>query len=130
MKFRSTAVGAAAEGNFGDCGQTPRVTAGQLIAGYQTLIAAAHARGVRIIGATIIPFKAPYMSPAGFLRAEAVRDQVNHWIRTSGAFDAVADFAKAVADPADPTELNRPITPETSSTPTTPGTAGSRQPSI
>jgi hypothetical protein len=46
------------------------------------------------------------MSPAGFLRAEAVRDQVNHWIRTSGAFDAVADFAKAVADPADPTELN------------------------
>ena len=94
------------EGNFGDCGQTPRVTAGQLIAGYQTLIAAAHARGVRIIGATIIPFKAPYMSPAGFQRAEAVRDQVNHWIRTSGEFDAVADFAKAVADPADPTELN------------------------
>jgi len=87
-------------------GQTPRVTAGQLIAGYQTLIAAAHARGVRIIGATIIPFKAPYMSPAGFQRAEAIREQVNRWIRTSRAFDAVADFAKAVADPADPTELN------------------------
>jgi len=61
---------------------------------------------VRIIGATIIPFKAPYMSPADFLRAEAVRDQVNHWIRTSGEFDAVVDFAKAVADPADPEELN------------------------
>jgi hypothetical protein len=29
------------------------------------------------------------MPPAGFLRAEAVRDQVNHWIRTSGEFDAV-----------------------------------------
>ena len=94
------------EGNYGGCGQTPRVTAGQLIAGYQTLIRAAHARGVRIIGATIIPFKAPYMPPAGFLRAEAVRDQVNHWIRTSGEFDAVADFAEAVADPADPEELN------------------------
>jgi lysophospholipase L1-like esterase len=94
------------EGKFGGCGQTPRVTADQLIAGYQTLIRAAHARGVRIIGATIIPFKAPYMSPADFLRAEAIRDQVNHWIRTSGEFDAVADFAGAVADPADPEELN------------------------
>ncbi|HEY1321663.1 MAG TPA: SGNH/GDSL hydrolase family protein, partial [Streptosporangiaceae bacterium] len=94
------------EGNYGGCGRTPRVTAGQLISGYQTLIRAAHARGVRIIGATIIPFKAPYMSPAGFQRAEAVRDQVNDWIRTSGEFDAVADFATAVADPADPEELN------------------------
>jgi lysophospholipase L1-like esterase len=46
------------------------------------------------------------MSPAGFVRAEAIRDQVNHWIRTSGAYDAVADFARAVADPADPEELN------------------------
>ena len=43
------------------------------------------------------------MSPAGFQRAEAIREQVNRWIRTSRAFDAVADFAKAVADPA---ELN------------------------
>jgi lysophospholipase L1-like esterase len=94
------------EGNYGDCSRTSRVTAGQLIAGYQTLIRAAHARDVRIIGATIISFKAPYMSPADFLRAEAVRDQVNHWIRTSGEFDAVVDFAKAVADPADPEELN------------------------
>ena len=100
MKFRSTAVGAAAAAAAlaaGGCGQTPRITARQLIAGYQTLIRAAHARGVRIIGATIIPFKAPYMSPAGFLRAEAVRDQVNHWIRTSGEFDAVVDFAKAAS---------------------------------
>ena len=94
------------EGNYGGCGRTPRVTAGQLITGYQTLIRAAHARGVRIIGATIIPFKAPYMSSADFQRAEAVRDQVNDWIRTSGEFDAVADFATAVADPADPEELN------------------------
>ena len=94
------------EGNYGGCGETPRVTAGQLIAGYQTLIRAAHARGIRIIGATIIPFKAPYMSTPDFLRAEAVRDQVNYWIRTSGEYDAVVDFAKAVADPADPEELN------------------------
>ena len=83
-----------------------RVTAGQLIAGYRTLIRAAHARGIRIVGATITPFKAPYISDDAFQRAEAVRDQVNDWIRTSGAFDAVADFARAVADPADPDQLN------------------------
>jgi lysophospholipase L1-like esterase len=94
------------EGNYGLCGTTPRITAAQLIAGYQTLIRAAHARGIRIIGATITPFKAPYISDAAFQRAEAIRDQVNDWIRTSGAFDAVADFAQAVADPADPAELS------------------------
>ena len=94
------------EGNFGLCGETPRITAAQLIAGYRTLIRAAHARGIRIIGATITPFKAPYISDADFQRAEAIRDQVNDWIRTSGEFDAVADFAQAVADPADPAELS------------------------
>jgi len=94
------------EGNYGLCGETPRITADQLIAGYQTLIRAAHARGIRIIGATMTPFKAPYIPDDAFQRAEAVRDQVNHWIRTSGEFDAVADFAQAVADPADPAELS------------------------
>ena len=94
------------EGNYGLCGETPRITADQLIAGYQTLIRAAHARGIRIIGATMTPFKAPYISDDAFQRAEAVRDQVNDWIRTSGEFDAVADFAQAVADPADPAELS------------------------
>jgi lysophospholipase L1-like esterase len=90
----------------GRCGQTPRITADQLIAGYQTLIRAAHARGVRIIGATIIPFKAPYMSPAGYQRAEAIRDQVNHWIRTSGDFLHPNDAGyRAIAAVIKPNEL-------------------------
>ncbi|MFG1623361.1 GDSL-type esterase/lipase family protein [Kribbella sp. NPDC049227] len=93
------------EDNFG-CGITPKVTAEQLIAGYRSMIAAAHARGVRIVGGTITPFKADYMQPDQFARAEAIRDQVNHWIRTSGEYDAVADFARAVADPADPQRIN------------------------
>jgi anti-anti-sigma regulatory factor len=42
------------------------------------------------------------MSPADFQRAEAIREQVNEWIRNSGRYDAVVDFAKPVADPADP----------------------------
>ncbi|MDQ0143099.1 SGNH/GDSL hydrolase family protein [Cupriavidus necator] len=83
--------------------------AGELIDGYRRLIARAHARGVRVIGATITPF-------AGALRdtpirgydgpgKEAVRLAVNDWIRHGGAFDAVADFDAAVRDPARPQAL-------------------------
>jgi lysophospholipase L1-like esterase len=92
------------EFNFG-CGVTARVTADQLIAGYRSFIRAAHARGVRIVGATMTPFEADYMQPADFARAEAIRDQVNAWIRTSGEYDAVADFALAVGDPSDELRL-------------------------
>jgi lysophospholipase L1-like esterase len=93
------------EGNFG-CGVTSRVTADELIAGYESLIAAAHVRGVRVVGVTITPFKAPYIAPADFARAEAIRVRVNDWVRTSGAYDGVADFAGAVADPDDPQQLS------------------------
>jgi lysophospholipase L1-like esterase len=88
------------------CGITPAVTARQIISGYQALIRAAHTQGIRVIGATIVPFKATFESPAGFAKAEAVRQTVNHWILTSGQYDAVEDFAAAVADPADPQQLN------------------------
>jgi lysophospholipase L1-like esterase len=81
------------------------VTAQQLIDGHRALIRAAHARGVRVIGATILPFKGT-IYPGYFTdRGEAVRDAVNEWIRGSGAYDAVADFDRAVADPADPDRL-------------------------
>ncbi len=94
------------EGDGHGCGVTPVVTAAQLIAGYQRMIRAAHARGVRVVGATILPFKAFFEPPADFQAAEAVRVAVNDWVLTSGAFDATADFATAVADPADPQQLN------------------------
>ena len=88
------------------CGTTPAVTAGQIIDGFRALIHAAHARGIRVIGATILPFKANYESAADFQRAETIRQAVNNWILGSGQYDAVADFAAAVADPADPQQLN------------------------
>ena len=88
------------------CGTTPAVTAEQIIDGFRALIHAAHARGIRVIGATILPFKANYESAADFQRAEAIREAVNNWILSSGEYDAVADFAAAVADPADPQQLN------------------------
>jgi hypothetical protein len=39
------------------CGITPAITAGQIIEGFRTLISAAHARGIKVVGATILPFK-------------------------------------------------------------------------
>ena len=75
-----------------------KVTAGDLIAGYRRLIAEAHARNVRIYGATLTPASLPPVR-------EEVRRKVNAWIRGSGAFDAVIDFDAALRDPAHPTRL-------------------------
>ncbi|MEV6010067.1 SGNH/GDSL hydrolase family protein [Streptomyces sp. NPDC051976] len=89
-------------GNNAGPGGAP-LTAQDLIGGYQNLIRQAHAAGVRIIGGTLLPDKgAGYYSAS----AEALRQAANTWIRTSGAFDGVVDFEKAVADPADPAALN------------------------
>ena len=84
----------------------PDVSAAQIIAGYQQIIAQAHAAGLKIFGATLTPFKgAAYYSDAG----EAKREAVNHWIRTSGAFDGVIDFDAVVRDPSDPLVINPPF---------------------
>ncbi|WP_435969687.1 SGNH/GDSL hydrolase family protein [Streptomyces sp. Qhu_M48] len=81
---------------------TPEVSAAELIKGHRTLIRQAHAKGLKVIGATLTPVKGSfYASPAN----EAKRDAVNHWIRTSGAYDAVVDLDRAVADPADPDRI-------------------------
>ncbi|MBY8879657.1 SGNH/GDSL hydrolase family protein [Actinacidiphila acidipaludis] len=79
------------------------LTAQDLIDGYRTLIGQAHAAGVRIIGGTLLPDRGNgYYSDS----AEALRQSVNTWIRTGGAFDGVVDFDQAVADPTDPTSLD------------------------
>ena len=66
------------------------------------MIARAHEKGVKIYGATIAPYEgAAYASPEG----NNVREAVNHWIRTSHAFDAVLDFDAAMRDPAHPTQI-------------------------
>lgn len=76
----------------------PEVTAEQLIAEYSAIIERAHEAGVRVIGGTLSPMKGhKHYSDRG----EAVRDAVNAWIRTSGAFDAVADFDKALRSTTD-----------------------------
>lgn len=75
-----------------------------VIAGYGQIIARAHARGVRVIGATLPPFGGTpvYRSDAA---ADADRRQVNTWIRATGRFDAVIDFDAVLRDPAAPQRL-------------------------
>jgi lysophospholipase L1-like esterase len=81
-------------------GDTGPVSAADLIGAYKQLIARAHARGLKILGGTILPYEdAGYYHPEG----DAVRRAVNDWIRTGGAFDGVIDFEQAVRDPQHPT---------------------------
>jgi len=76
-----------------------KATAAALIEGYRQIIDRAHLRGLKVIGATITPYEgAAYYSSEG----NAVRREINTWIRTSGAFDGTLDFDAAVRDPAHP----------------------------
>ncbi len=81
------------------------VTAEDIIAGHKQIIVRAHERGLTAIGCTLTPFEGTifpgYYTPAG----EVKRQAVNAWIRSSGAFDAVIDFDRAVRDPAHPTRI-------------------------
>lgn len=80
----------------------PAITADQLIAGFKQLATRAHEKGIKVIAFTILPYEgAAYQTPKG----EAMRVAVNNWIRTGGAFDAVVDMEKVVADPANPKRL-------------------------
>lgn len=73
------------------------VTAAQLQEGYRRLVDKGHARGVKVYGGTILPFGGASLYTAS---REAVRQNVNAWIRTSDAFDGVVDFDAALRDPA------------------------------
>ena len=76
----------------------------RIIGAYRQIIARAHARGIKVIGATIMPFvgNAYYHADA---QNEADRQAVNAWIRTPGHFDGLVDFDRATRDPARPDRL-------------------------
>ncbi len=83
-------------------GDTGPLTVADIAGAYKQLIARGHARGLKVFGGTIAPYEdAGYYHPEG----EAVRTAVNQWIRTSGAFDAVIDFERALRDPQHPTRF-------------------------
>ncbi|PTX60796.1 lysophospholipase L1-like esterase [Melghirimyces profundicolus] len=87
-----------------DIGHEPHdEDAEHLIRGMKEIIDRAHERGLRVYGGTLLPYEGSYYYTE---EGNAVRERVNEWIRTSGAFDGVIDFAKVMADPADPDRLN------------------------
>jgi len=74
----------------------PLPAAESIISAYRQLIDRAHRRGIKVIGATILPYEgAWYFHPEG----EIVRQAVNLWIRTGGDFDGVIDFDAVMRDP-------------------------------
>ncbi|WP_327403709.1 SGNH/GDSL hydrolase family protein [Streptomyces sp. NBC_01288] len=73
--------------------------ADRVLAGLRSLVRQAHARGVKVIGATLMPFGNYFRYTAA---REAVRQQVNAAIRNGTVYDAVVDFDKALRDPYAP----------------------------
>lgn len=72
---------------------------------YQQIIDAAHARGIKVIGATLTPYGGSEYDKAGGARFQAAWRSINDWIRQPGHFDEVVDFDAAMADPADSARL-------------------------
>lgn len=71
-------------------------TADELIAGYKAFIEEGHRHGVKVHGGTLLPMAGSFIWTES---RQATWDAVNEWIRTSGAFDGVIDFAAATASP-------------------------------
>ncbi|MFE1435038.1 SGNH/GDSL hydrolase family protein [Streptomyces griseoaurantiacus] len=78
-------------------------TADEVVAGLRELAARAHARGVRVLAATIAPCEGEARCTA---EADARRSIVNAWLRGSGGtFDGVLDFDAVLRDPDRPARL-------------------------
>jgi lysophospholipase L1-like esterase len=86
-------------GMFGD---SPLVDPQDLIGAYLQIIARAHQQGIKVIGATILPFEGAMYYSA---EKEVIRTTVNRWIRTAKQFDGVIDFDAVVRDLANPGKL-------------------------
>jgi lysophospholipase L1-like esterase len=76
-------------------------SAAQVIAGQQDVIRRVKAKGLKIVGVTMIPRhnRPPAENNTGWNAAKTqIRNEVNQWIRTRAPFDAVIDFDKVVQD--------------------------------
>lgn len=73
---------------------------------FRELVRQAQQQGVRVIGTTIPPFKNATLA-AGYATAakDDARRQTNAWLRSSGAFDALADVDAVLRDPDHPSQL-------------------------
>jgi len=87
----------------------PASTADDIIGAYEQIIERAHALGIRVFGATIMPFEGFAYSGYFTPESEAGRQKINEWIRTSRRFDAVIDFDAVTRDPERPSRLSAAV---------------------
>lgn len=73
-----------------------------LIAAYEQMIDLAHAKGILVYGATLMPFGGSFYDSKW---RESARQTVNNWIRKSGRFNAVIDLDKALEDHDNPLHM-------------------------
>ena len=82
------------------------VTAAQMIAGLKQFAVRGHARGIRVIAATLTPFENETFLPGAWNpKREKIRQEVNDWMRKTDTFDAIVDFDRALRDPEHPTSM-------------------------
>jgi len=83
------------------------VTAEDIIAAYRQLIERAHARHLRIYAGTLPPFGGSIYNhdDATDSVTEKMRQALNNFIRTSGAYDGYVDFDAALRNPEHPQEM-------------------------
>jgi lysophospholipase L1-like esterase len=83
--------------------------ADQIIGGLQNMMARARAKGIKVIGATIVPRHSvvPGVADTGWDDQKTkIRNRVNDWIRREAGFDAVLDFDHVVRSSENPDLLN------------------------
>ncbi|MFD7708098.1 SGNH/GDSL hydrolase family protein [Streptomyces sp. NPDC059785] len=74
----------------------------KIVAGLRKLVRQAHARGIRVVGATLMPFQ----GHRGYRDdREGVRQTINAEIRAGKVYDEVVDFDRALRDPYNPRRL-------------------------
>jgi lysophospholipase L1-like esterase len=82
------------------------VSAAQMIAGLRQFAVRGRTREIRVIAATLTPFENETFLPGAWNpKREAIRQQVNDWLRKADAFDAIVDFDRALRDPDHPTRM-------------------------
>ena len=82
------------------------VAAPQMMAGLKQMAPRAHTRGIKFFACTLAPFEDGTFLVGDWTPArEATRQEVNAWIRTGSAFDAMIDFDEGLRDPDHPTSM-------------------------
>ena len=80
----------------------------ELKAGFADIAQRARARGICLIGSTVMPYDgSDYYSPQA--ENEADRVALNAWLREPGRFDALVDFDALMRDPARPSRLRADV---------------------